>query len=93
VVVTRTVTFPTVDREGLVALPGGQGTINVPSWAPDGRQLAYVSYLGALGLSSFLFGGHARSSWCRAGVGLRRPAEEHEVMPVLVHRSRLDAGG
>jgi len=28
----------------LVALPGGQGTINVPSWAPDGRRLAYVAY-------------------------------------------------
>ena len=38
-----------IDRPGaaprtLVALPGGQGTINVPSWAPDGRRLAYVSY-------------------------------------------------
>jgi TolB protein len=28
----------------LVELPGGQGTINVSSWAPDGRRLAYVSY-------------------------------------------------
>lgn len=24
---------------------GGQGTINVPSWAPDSRKLAFVSYL------------------------------------------------
>lgn len=24
---------------------GGQGTINVPSWSPDGQQLAFVSYL------------------------------------------------
>lgn len=24
---------------------GGQGTINVPSWSPDGTQLAFVSYL------------------------------------------------
>jgi TolB protein len=24
---------------------GGQGTINVPSWAPDSRRLAFVSYL------------------------------------------------
>jgi Tol biopolymer transport system component len=22
---------------------GGQGTINVPSWSPDGRMLAFVS--------------------------------------------------
>lgn len=27
---------------------GGQGTINVPSWAPDGRSLAFVSNTGAL---------------------------------------------
>jgi Tol biopolymer transport system component len=23
---------------------GGQGTINVPSWSPDGKQFAYVRY-------------------------------------------------
>jgi len=28
----------------LAKLLGGQGTINVPSWAPDSRQLAFVSY-------------------------------------------------
>jgi Tol biopolymer transport system component len=28
----------------LVHLVGGGGTINVPSWAPDSRQLAFVSY-------------------------------------------------
>ncbi|WP_237153492.1 TolB family protein [Oryzibacter oryziterrae] len=28
----------------LVALFGGQGTINVNSWAPDSRRLAYVAY-------------------------------------------------
>jgi len=28
----------------LVDLLGGSGTINVPSWAPDSRSLAYVSY-------------------------------------------------
>jgi Tol biopolymer transport system component len=27
-----------------VSLPGGQGTINVNSWAPDSRRFAYVSY-------------------------------------------------
>ena len=29
----------------LAALFGGQGTINVPSWSPDSRRLAFVSYL------------------------------------------------
>ncbi len=24
---------------------GGQGTINVPSWSPDSKQLAFVSYM------------------------------------------------
>uniref|UniRef100_UPI00286994D7 TolB family protein n=1 Tax=Deinococcus sp. TaxID=47478 RepID=UPI00286994D7 len=28
----------------LADLYGGQGTLNVPSWSPDGRQLAFVSY-------------------------------------------------
>lgn len=28
----------------LTSLFGGQGTINVPSWAPDSRQFAFVSY-------------------------------------------------
>ncbi len=23
---------------------GGQGTINVPSWSPDGKRFAFVSY-------------------------------------------------
>jgi Tol biopolymer transport system component len=26
---------------------GGQGTINVPSWSPDGRMLAFVSNTGS----------------------------------------------
>jgi dipeptidyl aminopeptidase/acylaminoacyl peptidase len=30
--------------EVLAKLFGGQGTINVPSWSPDGRKLAFVSY-------------------------------------------------
>ena len=28
----------------LVKLFGGQGTNNVPSWSPDSKQVAYVSY-------------------------------------------------
>jgi Tol biopolymer transport system component len=28
----------------LATLFGGQGTINVPSWSPDGKSLAFVSY-------------------------------------------------
>jgi Tol biopolymer transport system component len=28
----------------LTKLFGGQGTINVPSWSPDGKRLAFVSY-------------------------------------------------
>jgi len=28
----------------LAKLFGGQGTINVPSWSPDGTKLAFVSF-------------------------------------------------
>ena len=28
----------------IATLFGGQGTINVPSWSPDGKQVAFVSY-------------------------------------------------
>jgi hypothetical protein len=28
----------------LASLFGGQGTMNVPSWSPDGKQIAFVSY-------------------------------------------------
>ncbi|HEV7624138.1 MAG TPA: biopolymer transporter Tol [Amnibacterium sp.] len=41
-VVVRTDDWATpVER---IPLPGGQGTINVNSWAPDSRRFAYVSY-------------------------------------------------
>jgi TolB protein len=30
--------------EVLAKLFGGQGTLNVPSWSPDSRRLAFVSY-------------------------------------------------
>lgn len=30
--------------ETIVRLDGGQGTINVPSWAPDGSEFAFVDY-------------------------------------------------
>jgi Tol biopolymer transport system component len=29
----------------LAELFGGQGTINVPSWSPDSKRLAFVSYM------------------------------------------------
>lgn len=32
------------NRRRLVELVGGQGTINVPSWSPDGAQFAFVRY-------------------------------------------------
>jgi Tol biopolymer transport system component len=31
-------------QRDLLALPGGQGTVNVNSWAPDSRRFAYVDY-------------------------------------------------
>ena len=30
--------------DDIAKLFGGQGTINVPSWSPDSRKLAFVSY-------------------------------------------------
>ena len=32
------------EPETLIELFGGQGTINVNSWAPDSKRLAFVSY-------------------------------------------------
>lgn len=34
------------NRRRIVEFTGGQGTINVPSWSPDGSQFAYVRYDG-----------------------------------------------
>lgn len=36
------------DRREVVSLFGGQGTINVPCWAPDGRAFAFMRYAPAL---------------------------------------------
>jgi len=32
------------DIQVLAKLFGGQGTINVPSWSPDSKNIAFVSY-------------------------------------------------
>jgi hypothetical protein len=32
------------EPEVVVRLDGGQGTINVNSWSPDGKKFAYVDY-------------------------------------------------
>lgn len=40
----KTMTPDGRDHRELVALFGGQGTINVNSWAPDSARLAYVAY-------------------------------------------------
>jgi len=40
----RIMTLATGKVTILAKLFGGQGTINVPSWSPDGRKLAFVSY-------------------------------------------------
>ena len=43
-VLLRVLTLQTGKIEVLAKLFGGQGTINVPSWSPDSRKLAFVSY-------------------------------------------------
>ena len=40
----RIMALPNGEPRILTKLFGGQGTINVPSWFPDSRQLAFVSY-------------------------------------------------
>jgi TolB protein len=43
-VMLRMMTMKDGKFEVLGKLLGGQGTINVPSWSPDGKRLAFVSY-------------------------------------------------
>ncbi|MEH0626516.1 hypothetical protein [Streptomyces stelliscabiei] len=43
-VVLRVIDLPDGPPRHLVRLPGGQGTVNVPCWAPDSRRIAYVRY-------------------------------------------------
>lgn len=43
-VILRRMTPEGEDVRDLVSFNGGQGTINVNSWAPDSRRLAYVAY-------------------------------------------------
>lgn len=43
-VILRLMDFDGTASRDLVALTGGQGTINVNSWAPDGTRFAFVAY-------------------------------------------------
>jgi Tol biopolymer transport system component len=43
-VVLRLMQLPDGAPAVIARLRGGQGTINVPSWSPDGRSFAFVSY-------------------------------------------------
>jgi Tol biopolymer transport system component len=43
-VMLRMMTLKDNEITVLAKLFGGQGTMNVPSWSPDGKQLAFVSY-------------------------------------------------
>ena len=43
-VTLRLLQWPEAKIEVLAKLFGGQGTIKVPSWSPDSRKLAFVSY-------------------------------------------------
>ena len=40
----RMITLATGKVDVLAKLYGGQGTINVPSWSPDGKKIAFVTY-------------------------------------------------
>ena len=43
-VILRLMSLPDGHIRDLVSLIGGSGTMNVPSWAPDSKHLAFVSY-------------------------------------------------
>jgi Tol biopolymer transport system component len=43
-VMLRLMSLPDKKISVLAKLFGGQGTINVPSWSPDSKRLAFVSY-------------------------------------------------
>ena len=43
-VMLRIMDLETREVRTMASLFGGQGTINVPSWSPDSRQVAFVSY-------------------------------------------------
>jgi TolB protein len=43
-VALRLIELPAGVPRDVVRLLGGQGSINVPSWAPDSRRMAYVAY-------------------------------------------------
>lgn len=40
----RLMSLETGEIQILTKLFGGQGTINVPSWSPDSKNIAFVSY-------------------------------------------------
>jgi TolB protein len=44
-VMLRLMDLHTGEVSELARFTGGQGTINVPSWSPDGRRFAFVSYI------------------------------------------------
>lgn len=43
-VMLRLMNLETKETKSVAFLYGGQGTINVPSWSPDSRKVAFVSY-------------------------------------------------
>lgn len=43
-VMLRLMNLETKEIKSVAFLYGGQGTINVPSWSPDSKKVAFVSY-------------------------------------------------